>query len=128
MSLPDGAKQAISVSSQHWIWRILFQFKDSTGSNVFTKLFFFRFTVTVSCSCCMLYLKKVSICSFLIQLLYFPIVHSLLFTGVKIYQRSLSFRVLYSILAVPRTLLFWTEFSEVVLGICRSHTSSSIDH
>lgn len=35
-----------------------------------------------------------------------------------------TFRVLGSNLAFCRTALFWTESSDVVLGICRSHSSS----
>ncbi len=35
-----------------------------------------------------------------------------------------SLRVLCSILAVPRTALFWTEISDVVPGICSSHSPS----
>lgn len=35
-----------------------------------------------------------------------------------------TYRVLGSILAFSRTALFWTESPDVVLGICRSHSSS----
>ncbi|XP_054628923.1 uncharacterized protein LOC129179559 isoform X3 [Dunckerocampus dactyliophorus] len=41
-----------------------------------------------------------------------------------LYQRPGSWRVLRSILAVPRTALFWTEMSDVSPGICWSHFSS----
>ena len=41
-----------------------------------------------------------------------------------LYQRSGSLRVLRSILAVLSTALFWTESSDVVPGICWSHSSS----
>ncbi|XP_067435009.1 putative ferric-chelate reductase 1 [Thunnus thynnus] len=41
-----------------------------------------------------------------------------------LYQRPGSLRVLCSILGVPRTALFWTETSDVVPGICWSHSPS----
>ncbi|XP_051261435.1 sialic acid-binding Ig-like lectin 12 isoform X2 [Dicentrarchus labrax] len=45
-------------------------------------------------------------------------------TSRVLYQRPGSLRVLRSILAVPRTALFWTEASDVVPGICWSHSPS----
>ena len=41
-----------------------------------------------------------------------------------VHQSPGSLRVLRSILAVPITALFWTESSDVVPGICWSHSSS----
>jgi len=42
-----------------------------------------------------------------------------------LYQRPGSLRFLRSILAVRRTALFWTEISDVIHGICWSHSPSS---
>ncbi len=40
------------------------------------------------------------------------------------YQRPGSLKVLHGILAVPNIALFWTETSDVLPGICWSHSSS----
>lgn len=40
------------------------------------------------------------------------------------YQRFGSLRNLCCVLAVPRTALFWTEISDVILEICWSHSPS----